>query len=162
MDGSVNGGTRGFSHSHFSHHTFKAPVAMIRPRHHCHLTNRICHLPLAVKQTAAKPGVSDRNRTDFSFLGRNLVNKEFFISRVKSRNQSQMPCSIFHLQISIRPNDGKKNTHFNCILEFLTSWKTILERILILQRINVLLIFMTQPWIDGKMATAERRLRLTD
>lgn len=83
MDGSVNGGTRGFSHSHFSHHTFRAPVAMIRPRHHCHLTNRICHLPLAVKQTAAKPEVSDR--TDFSFLGRNLVNKEFFISRVKSQ-----------------------------------------------------------------------------
>lgn len=56
----------------------------------------------------------------------------------------------------------KKTLHFNCILEFLTSWKTILERILILQRINVLLIFMTQPWIDGKMATAERKLRLTD
>lgn len=57
---------------------------------------------------------------------------------------------------------ARKNIHFNCILEFLTSRKTILERILILQRIKVLLIFMTRPWIDGKTATAERRLRLTD
>lgn len=57
---------------------------------------------------------------------------------------------------------ARKNIHFNGILEFLTSWKTILERILILQQIIVLLIFMTQPWIDITMASAERRLRLTD
>lgn len=43
----------------FPHHTSRALVAMIPPQHHCHLTNTICHLQLAVKQTAAKPDVSN-------------------------------------------------------------------------------------------------------
>ena len=154
MDGSMNGRTRGYSHSHFSHHTFRAGVAMIRPRHHCHLTNRICHLLLAVKQTAAKPEVSDQ--TDFFFLGRNSINKQFFISHFKIQNQSHMPCSIFYYKSVSGLTMANKNTHFNGILEFLTSWKTILELILILQQTCSLHLHDTAMDVqEGDLSRAE-------
>lgn len=57
MGSVMNERTRGYSHSQFSHHTSRALVAMIPLQHHCDLKNNICHLQLAVKQTAAKPEV---------------------------------------------------------------------------------------------------------
>lgn len=54
MDNLTNERTRGYSHSHFFHHTSMIPL-----QHHCHMTNSIYHLQLAVKQTATKPQVRD-------------------------------------------------------------------------------------------------------